>query len=142
MSERGLCFECTRCGLCCTNRGEYAHVYVGREEIRAIARLLGLSPREFERRYTFIDEDGWRQLAFEKDACFFLDPETRGCRIYPARPIQCRTFPFWRDFVRDGQWTQEVRDLCEGIGRGPVHREEEVEACMVEMEQSESSEPD
>ena len=27
--------------------------------------------------------------------CVLLDPETRKCRAYTARPRQCRTWPFW-----------------------------------------------
>ena len=62
--SRELRFECTQCGKCCSNRGEYAYVYVNPDETAALAEFLGLSLRSFKRRYTFIDEDGWRQLNF------------------------------------------------------------------------------
>ena len=132
----GLRFECTKCGDCCTNRGEYAHVYVNEEENEALAAFLGLSLRAFKRRYTFVDDDGWRQLSFRGKSCVFLDLATNLCQVHPARPTQCRTFPFWREFVVDGEWSEEVRSLCEGIGRGPLYSIEEAEDHIFEMDQS------
>lgn len=135
----GLRFECTQCGRCCTNRGEYAHVYVNGDESAALADFLGLSLRSFKRRYTFIDEDGWRQLNFRGKSCVFLDPETNLCQVHSARPIQCRTFPFWRSFVEHGEWTDEVRSLCEGIDRGRLYSTEEAQVHMEEMDASDRS---
>jgi hypothetical protein len=130
----GLRFECTGCGGCCTARGEYAHVYLNREELRALADELRLGVREFRRRYTFRDEEGYTQLRFDDDTCVFLERETKRCTVYPARPTQCRTFPFWRDMIRAGRFTPEARALCEGIGRGPSVSPDEAEVRMREME--------
>jgi uncharacterized protein len=132
---RGLRFECTQCGVCCTNRGDYGHVYLSDREVLDLARLLGLLPMEFRSRYTFVDEYGWTQLVLE-DHCVFLDVKTWRCSVYEARPIQCRTFPFWRNLVERGEWTSEARALCEGIGRGPLYSIEQVEPLMREMESS------
>ena len=116
--EAALRFECTQCGLCCTVRGDYACVYVDETECRKLAAVLGLGPGVLKKRFTFVDEDGWRQLRFEQGRCVFLEGEGR-CRVYEGRPMQCRTFPFWSEFIRRGRWTRRVRRLCEGIGRGP-----------------------
>ncbi len=134
-NSAGLCFECTQCGGCCTNRGEYAYVYVGAAEVRALARLLGMGVLDFRREYTFVDEYGWTQLTFKGENCSFLDGVR--CSVYAARPIQCRTFPFWRDLVKDGEWTQEARDLCEGVGRGRPYSQDEAEELMVAFGRSE-----
>ena len=72
----GLRFECTQCGECCTNRDEYAYVYVNDEEVEDLALALGIGVSWFKRRYTFVDEDGWRQLTLGADACVFLEPGT------------------------------------------------------------------
>jgi Fe-S-cluster containining protein len=120
LSARGLRFECTGCGACCTARGEYAYVYLNDDEVGALADELRVSVREFRRKYTFVDELGWTQLRFEGETCVFLEPGTRRCTVYGARPTQCRT--------------PAARALCEGIGRGPLHRIEDVEARMLEME--------
>jgi len=133
----GLCFECTGCGDCCTNRGEYAYVYVNREEARQIAAHLGITTRSFQRRYTFRDEDGFRQIKVDAHACVFFDAETRGCRVYPARPAQCRTFPFWPELIRRGRFTTEARRLCEGVGRGPRHSLEHAHTQMAELAEAE-----
>jgi len=134
----GLRFECTLCGHCCTQRGEYGHVYLNDAELGALARFLGVTPFEFRRDYTFVDEYGWTQL-YLGEACVFLDRATNRCGVYAARPIQCRTFPFWRNLVRDGEWTAEARAACEGVGRGPLHRVEDIEPHMREMEESHES---
>jgi hypothetical protein len=133
----GLRFECTRCGACCTNRGEYAHVYLNREELGELARELGMSRRTFARAYTFVDEDGWTQLAVSQDACVLYDSETRACRAYGARPAQCRTFPFWREMIAGGGFTDEARRICEGVGRGPLYSIEYTEARIRELDEAE-----
>jgi Fe-S-cluster containining protein len=117
-------------------RGEYAHVYLSCREERAAAEFLGVSLQRFRGRYTFVDEEGWRELEFTGDRCVFLDEQTNRCRVYPVRPIACRTFPFWRELVRDGRWTGKAKKLCEGVGRGRAFSPEEVEARMIEMELS------
>jgi len=122
------------CGECCTARGEYAHVYLNAEEVGTLAAELELGLAEFRRRYTFEDEYGWTQLVFQSEACVFLEPGTKRCTVYGARPTQCRTFPFWRDLVESGRWTEAARKLCEGVGRGGAHPPEAVEARMLEME--------
>jgi Fe-S-cluster containining protein len=133
-----LRFECTECGDCCTNRGDYAYVYVNREEVRQLAAHLELTTQAFRRRYTFRDEDGWTQLQVRDRACVFLDAESRRCTVYAARPVQCRTFPFWPGFVRKGRWTGDVRRLCEGIGRGKRHSRAQAEARMAEFSEAEA----
>ena len=130
----GLKFECTECGDCCRRRGTYAFVYVNDGEINDLAVALKVTRRSFMRRHTFVDELGWRQIRFNSDHCPFLDSDTNRCTVYEARPTQCRTFPFWREFVQNEEWTPAVRALCEGIGEGPVHEAEKVEALMREQE--------
>lgn len=133
-ATEGLKFECTECGECCRVRGTYAHVYVNEEELAALAGHLDMSKQEFRERYTYRDRLGWTQLAFNGDRCVFLDDKGERCTVYSARPTQCRTFPFWRELVVDGRWTDEVGRMCEGIGRGKVCDPEEVERRMREQE--------
>ena len=35
--QEGLRFECTQCGKCCTLREDYGHVYLNRDEQKALA---------------------------------------------------------------------------------------------------------
>lgn len=129
-SKGKLRFECTECGHCCRVRGSYAHVYMTDEELTGLAKLKGLSESEFRWRYTTVDELGWTELLFDADRCVFLDDASNRCTVYEARPTQCRTFPFWRNFVRDGEWTKEVGEMCEGVGRGEPRDPEAAEALM------------
>ena len=132
-----LRFECTSCGKCCRVRGEYAFVYLNRQEEEALAGLLAITVRSFRRRHTWVDEEGFRQLIFRGDKCTFLDDVTQQCSVYQARPTQCRTFPFWGEMVNGSRFTKEASDLCEGIGRGRLYSIGEAEDLMLERELSE-----
>ncbi len=110
--EGGLSFTCTRCGDCC--RGGPGYVWVGAEEIEALARHLGLDVSSFGRRY--LRRVGGRLALTEKPNwdCVFWE-EGRGCTVYPVRPAQCRTYPFWAEVVRSrAAWGEEAA-RCPGI---------------------------
>jgi Fe-S-cluster containining protein len=111
-------FSCTGCGKCCTGRGEY-YVEVTADEQRRIQRALDVSWVWFRRRYLTVYEDGTESLRWAGNRCVFLGRDHR-CRIYEARPAQCRHYPFWPEVVKNaGAWRREQR-RCEGIGRGAV----------------------
>src|SRR6516165_2359859 len=90
--QEGLRFRCTRCGHCCT--GAPGYVWVNDEEIAAIAGHRGDDVDEF--RTMHVRQVGSRQSLREKanGDCIFYD-KYQGCTIYPVRPKQCRTWPFW-----------------------------------------------
>ncbi len=114
----GLRFACTQCGACCNGAGT---VRVSDEEIGALARLLDLSDEQLRAMYTRRLRGGEVSLRESRaKACVFWDPE-RGCRVYAARPRQCRTWPFWRAVVHSRErWEEEARD-CPGMNQGPLH---------------------
>jgi Fe-S-cluster containining protein len=114
-----LRFACTRCGKCCETAGEY-YVFLSEQEAERIRRFLGLSPAWFRRRYLSHLDDGQLVLDAGHGArCIFLGREGR-CRIYAARPVQCRTYPFWPEVVNSRRnWRREA-GRCEGIDAGPV----------------------
>lgn len=124
----GLRFACTQCGNCCS--GPPGAVWFTPEEGRAIAAELGLDERTFLDRYTrplsgrrslkeFVGERGYD--------CVFLDRATSPgralCSIYAARPLQCRTWPFWPEHLRSASaWSDAKRRTpCPGMDAGPVH---------------------
>jgi len=121
----GLRFGCTQCGQCCRTHGEYAYVYLSGAEVGRIARHLGLTRDAFLERYCR-EEDGWIHLAIDSPACPFLTADSR-CSIYPVRPTQCATWPFWHENLERATWEGPVRAVCPGIGRGPLHTREEIE---------------
>ncbi|HEY2774041.1 MAG TPA: YkgJ family cysteine cluster protein [Candidatus Binatia bacterium] len=137
--ERGLRFECTQCGKCCWTRGQYSHVYLGSDDVKALADRLGLSTREFRARFTFRDENGWTELDFADGRCVLLDAETNLCTVYESRPVQCRTFPFWPELIRRGGWTAEARSICEGVGNGRVVPKQEVADRLAAQKKADES---
>ena len=90
-------FDCSKCpAYCCAI---YERVQVTKRDVNRLAKHFGLTYEAAERRYTKIDRSsGERVLRRKQDtifdeACMFLDPETRGCTIYHARPAVCREYP-------------------------------------------------
>lgn len=130
MSERwyesGLPFSCTACGNCCRSRGEYSHVYLREEEVAAIADHLGVDRVEFVRTQVVV-EDGWITLLPGRDRCQFLDDAGR-CTVYPVRPVQCRTWPFWDINLERRVWEEEVNAVCPGSRDGTIHDADRVDA--------------
>ena len=115
--QQALRFSCTQCGQCCTTAGEY-YVYLNDEESERIRASLQLSRGWFRRRYLQRLDDGNQVLASGPDErCIFLDAAGK-CRVYAARPVQCRTYPFWPELVASAAaWNREAC-RCEGINRG------------------------
>ena len=124
--EEGLPFTCTACGNCCKSRGEYSHVYLREEEVTAIARHLDMDPVEFVRTQVRV-EDGWISLLPGLSQCQFLDDAGR-CTVYPVRPVQCRTWPFWDINLNQKTWTEEVNATCPGSRDGALHGADVVDA--------------
>lgn len=119
----GLRFRCTRCGSCCT--GEPGYVWVTDAEVAEIARHRGEAPDETQALYT--RAVGRRRSLREKanGDCVFYD-RSRGCTVYPARPTQCRTWPFWESNVVTPEAWQRTCEVCPGSGRGDLISAEEI----------------
>ena len=125
--DEGLRFECTQCGNCCT--GAPGYVWVNKAEIHAIAEVIGEPDIEkFEQLY--VTKIGIRKSLKEMAGsydCVFLDPETRGCTVYDARPRQCRTWPFWSSNVRTPDAWKRTCEECPGAGKGKLYSLETIE---------------
>ena len=86
-----------------------------------------MSAAAFRRQYVR-KEDGRRSLHELDDGdCVFFDRKTNGCTVYKARPLQCRTWPFWQSNLHSpGTWGY-TREECPGAGKGPLVSLEEIE---------------
>ena len=119
----GLRFACTRCGHCCT--GEPGFVWVNRAELEAIAEQLGEPVEQVTALYS--RAEGKRRTLRERanGDCVFWDRE-RGCTVYPVRPRQCRTFPFWEGNVATPADWERTCEACPGAGQGDLIPAEEI----------------
>jgi Fe-S-cluster containining protein len=133
-----LRFSCTACGHCCRGGDERDTVFVNPHEEAAIACHLGLSAAQFRQRYTSTDGDGQRVLAATGDACVFLDQGR--CAIYPARPVQCRTWPFWPENLIDAAAWEAVVAECPGAGSGHCHRPAVIQRAVAALARSDRGE--
>lgn len=122
----GLRFQCTRCGACCT--GAPGYVWVTAEEMARLAEYRGESIDDFTRKY--VRRVGRRYSLIEKPGgdCIFWDRQA-GCTVYPARPVQCQTWPFWRENIESPAAWEHVTQVCPGSGKGQWFSVEEIEAA-------------
>ncbi len=120
----GLRFECTQCGDCCT--GAPGFVWVNREEIAALAKLLDMPVADFEAKY--VRKVGIRKslIEFANGDCVFFDGQARKCTVYGARPRQCRTWPFWESNVATDEAWKQTCQVCPGSGQGKLYPAEQV----------------
>ena len=117
----GLSFECTQCGNCCS--GDPGYVWATKEELAKIAKFLGHADGKLDRK--FVRRVAFRHSLTEKPGgdCVFLKREDGKsmCGIYPVRPLQCRTWPFWTENLRSTTSWNQVHELCPGINHGPKY---------------------
>ena len=113
-----FCFDenaCASCGgNCCT--GESGYIWITPSELENLADFLKLDRSIFINDY--LQKVGYKFSIKEKfddnlgHCCIFFDTQKKCCSVYQARPIQCRTFPFW-DYFKDK--IEEVKKECPGI---------------------------
>jgi Fe-S-cluster containining protein len=119
----GLRFRCTRCGHCCT--GEPGFVWVSDEELSAIAAFRDESPEQVRAVYTRPARRGLTLREKINGDCVFWDKE-QGCTIYPVRPPQCRTWPFWEsNLTTPADWEHTCK-VCPGSGQGDLIPADEI----------------
>ncbi len=118
----GLRFACQQCGKCC--RGpEPGYVWVTEAEIEKLARRLGMSVDAFGKLY--LRRIGGRYSLVERanHDCIFWE---NGCTVYEDRPEQCRTFPFWPEFIESKQAWGTIA-WCRGKDQGKLYSKDEIE---------------
>ncbi|MEE2936837.1 MAG: YkgJ family cysteine cluster protein [Planctomycetota bacterium] len=123
----GLRFECSQCGDCCT--GEPGYVWVDQDEIAAMAVQMQIDPENFERKFVRRVGRDKSLIEYPDGDCILLDPRTRKCTVYAARPIQCRTWPFWDSNLKKKKDWKETCEVCPGSGTGRLYTFEEIEAA-------------
>jgi len=120
--DQGICFECQRCGTCCT--GDPGSIYVDDKDISRIARYLNLPASHLREKYLYPHKNSYSILENSDGRCLFY--EDAGCKIYPVRPNQCATYPFWFENLRSVKEWRRVSRECPGINRGSLYSKEQV----------------
>jgi Fe-S-cluster containining protein len=126
----GLHFRCTMCGKCCT--GAPGFVWVNDDEIQALADFLHLPVEQTIAVYTRLAHRGRTLREKTNGDCIFYD-QAVGCTIYPVRPRQCRTWPFWASNVKTEQAWQHTCEICPGSGQGDFIPAEEITRRLNEI---------
>jgi len=111
-----LRFECQRgCINCCNQSG---YVYLTEDDLNRAAKFTGMTRRAFEKQYVYRTRHELRlRKPPDRQCSFLLD---HGCSIHPAKPTQCRTFPFWPELVENRKQWKDASRFCPGIGKGPL----------------------
>ena len=122
----GLNFTCTRCSNCC--RHESGYVFLSERDIERLAEAFRLEVREFVEQYCKrVDLGVTTRTSLREqnnfDCVFFRDGR---CSVYPVRPLQCRSYPFWPSVLENADsWNREAGH-CPGINVGARHSDQTV----------------
>jgi Fe-S-cluster containining protein len=123
----GLRFSCAGCGDCCGQ--DPGTVEFTADEERAMAAFLGVDIEQFRESYVW-RKYGVISLKEKKNYdCVFLhrDEKNVRCKIYPVRPKQCRSFPFWPEILENEQEWNNYSLLCPGMDAGAFHEASEID---------------
>ena len=111
-----LRFQCQPgCTACCEQRG---FVYLTETDLARMAAFIGMKAEEFERRYVYRTPKRMRLRTPRGKQCPFL--VKGGCSIHPAKPTQCRIFPFWPELIESPREWRKTAKYCPGISKGPL----------------------
>ncbi len=129
--EEGLRFACTQCSRCC--RHDPGYVFLSPDDCRDLADFLKLTSGELISRYCrkvgVADISLVSLLEKENKDCIFWNKEL-GCSVYEARPVQCRTYPFWATALESQESWDRESNHCPGIGLGRIFTYEEIKSLL------------
>lgn len=122
----GLQFTCTQCGDCCS--GAPGYVWLTADEVRQIAEYKGLSLGEMQMYHLRYVGSRISLREFANGDCTFLDGKTRRCTVYPVRPAQCQTWPFWKsNLASEADW-KRTQEACPGARCGKLYSLEQIQS--------------
>ena len=112
--ENAFRFTCTACGDCCRTEGS---VYFTREDLDKIYAHLKLTEdkRKALHKKLIQRRNNNYYIHDSQGPCILLDLETNRCKAYPARPLQCRSFPFWPSVFHSKADFRQTQHECPGM---------------------------
>ncbi len=131
--NRGLKFSCTSCGHCC--RHEPGYVFLSQSDLSKLSKNARMTEHDFSEKFCRIVDLGiTTRLSLTETVendCIFWD---EGCTVYKARPLQCRTYPFWPAILSSvEEWERESGE-CPGMNHGEKHSVREISAALKKRE--------
>ena len=125
--DGGLKFSCRQCSFCC--RGFPGVVLMDETDLERLAKWADVTREQFIQMYCrwVESDDGFEYLSLREKRnmeCIFWN---NGCESYEARPVQCRTYPFWTKVLESRETWDEEGKRCPGINSGENHPREEIE---------------
>ena len=128
--EKKLRFECQRCGRCC--KSPEGFVFISTDDLEQLATRLNITNRALQRDWCTRFHKFIVLKNKPNGECIFyteIDGEPR-CKVYTARPMQCRTYPFWQqNLISPDSWAKE-KLVCPGIGKGKVVSQDRIEEAL------------
>ena len=117
-------------------KGSYGYVYLSNKDIIRLSKFTKLKYDDFIKLYCD-KTDGFTHFKEKKNSskCIFLDKKK--CSVYKARPIQCRTWPFWKENMNTKKWNNEISKLCPGINKGGKFSKKDIDKVIKEDEDNE-----
>jgi Fe-S-cluster containining protein len=114
----GLKFSCKRCSACC--RHEPGFVFLSEKDLELLSEKMKMDKLKFIKKYCrwgvqYPADNDILSLSLKEKAnldCIFWET---GCTVYDARPLQCRTYPFWQPIVSSKQNWEMTSVVCPGI---------------------------
>ena len=125
-------FQCQHgCVRCCESKGV---VYLTEQDSTRIAAYLNKSLPDFESKYVYRTAHLRRLRTPRGSPCPFLG--NGGCTIHDVKPVQCRLFPFWPEYIENAIEWARLRTWCPGIGKGELIQITSVNQIAQEMREA------
>jgi hypothetical protein len=113
---KGMDFKCQKCSACC--RFDPGVVFLTEEDAKIICTYLNMKREYFIKEYCRpIERNGKLYVSLKEKPnydCIFWNGS---CLIYEARPLQCRTYPYWPGVVESQYLWEEESKRCKGINK-------------------------
>ena len=127
-----LKFKCAQCKNCCCLEGGV--VLLSKTDLENLCKWAELTEEQFKKVYCrkLENADGKTYLCLKdknKTECIFWNKE-KGCEAYSARPVQCKTYPFWTKILKSKSSWEAEKAFCPGINEGNEVLQEEASAQL------------
>lgn len=105
---------CNICDKCCINRGD---IKITPVNVIEISQYMGISLHEFIEQYTENVENQPLEIVIKAIGshrrCILNDSQTYKCKVHPAKPMQCVTFPLIPIYLEKDIFYKQDTCVCE-----------------------------